>query len=66
MDAKRNKRIITLHRAIEKSPILLSQFWKNYHLLRVTNNISHFDVSKNIFVDCILISSLFFRIECNN
>ena len=27
---------ITKWGAIEKSPILLSQYWKNYHFLRVT------------------------------
>ena len=31
--------------AIEKSSILLSQYWKNYH----------FDGSNNIFADCITI-----------
>ena len=39
--------------AIEKSPILLSQYWKNYHFERVTKIISYFDGSNNIFADCI-------------
>ena len=37
-------KLITLQGAIEKSSILLSQYWKNYHL--------HFDGSNNIFADC--------------
>jgi hypothetical protein len=45
-------RAITKWGAIEKSPILLSQYWKIYHFLRVTKIISHFDDSNNIFVDC--------------
>jgi hypothetical protein len=42
-------RAITKWGAIEKSPILLSQYWKIYHFLRVTKIISHFDSSNNIF-----------------
>ena len=38
--------------AKEKSPILLSRYWKNYHFQRVTIIISHFDGSNNIFVGC--------------
>ena len=45
-------RAITKWGAIEKSPILLSQYWKNYHFQRVTNIISYFGVSNNIFADC--------------
>ena len=63
-DTKRDAkglRMITLKGAIEKSPILLSQYWKNYYFKRVTKIISHFDGSNNIFVDysfiliCILV-----------
>ena len=43
---------ITKWGAIEKSPILLSQYWKNYHFLRVTKIISHFAGSNNFFADC--------------
>ena len=46
-------RAITKWGAIEKSPILLLQYWKNYHFLRVTKVISHFDGSNNIFGDCV-------------
>ena len=48
-------RAITKWGAIEKSPILLSQYWKSYHFWRVTKIISHFDGSNNIFADCISI-----------
>ena len=44
-------RAITLWGAIEKSPILLSQYCKNYHFLKITKIISHFDGSNTIFVD---------------
>ena len=39
--------------AIEKSPLLLSQYWENYHFKRVSKIISHFVGSNNIFSDCI-------------
>ena len=44
-------KFITLQGAIEKSPILLSQYWKNKWL---DGNIiiSYFDGSNNIFADC--------------
>ena len=45
-------RVITKWGAIEKSPILLSQYWKQYYFKRVTKIISHFDGSNNIFADC--------------
>ena len=45
-------RVITKWEAIEKSPILLSDYWKNFHFQRVTIIISHFDGSNNIFADC--------------
>jgi hypothetical protein len=35
-----------------KSPILLSQYWKDYHFQRVTKIISNFDGSNTVFVDC--------------
>ena len=44
-------RVITLQGAIDKSPILLSQYWKN-ELLDDNIIISYFDGSNNIFVDC--------------
>ena len=44
-------RVITLQGAIEKSPILLSQYWKN-ELLDGTIIISYFGCSNNIFADC--------------
>ena len=43
---------ITLQGAIEKSPILLSQYWKN-EWLDGNIIISYFGGSNNIFVDCI-------------
>ena len=52
IEAKR-LRAITKWEAIEKSKILLSQYWKNNHFLRVTKIISHFDGSNNIFADYI-------------
>ena len=42
-----------LQGAIEKSPILLSQYWKN-KWLDGTIIISYFDGSNNIFADCII------------
>ena len=44
-------RAITKWGAIEKSKILLSQYWKNYHFQRVAQIISHFDGCNNIFFD---------------
>ena len=46
-------RVITLQGAIEKSTILLSQYWKNG---RLDGNIiiSYFGGSNNIFADCII------------
>ena len=46
-------RVITLQGAIEKNPILLSQYWKNEWL---DGNItfSYFGGSNNIFADCII------------
>ena len=44
-------RVITLQGAIEKSPILLSQYWKN-ELLHGNIFISYFYGSNNIFADC--------------
>jgi hypothetical protein len=50
---KDTKRIKSdLQRAIEKSPILLSQYWK-FELLDSTIIISYFGGSNNIFADCI-------------
>ena len=48
---QRGFRVITLQGAIEKSPILLSQYWKNESL---DSNIiiSYFDGGNNIFADC--------------
>ena len=45
---------ITKWGAIDKSPILLSQYWKNYNFERITKIISHFDCSNKNFADCIL------------
>ena len=44
-------RVITLQGAIEKSPILLSQYWKN-ELLDDNIIISYFGGSNNIFANC--------------
>ena len=44
-------RVITLQGAIEKSSILLSQYWKN-EWLDWTIIISYFGGSNNIFADC--------------
>ena len=48
---ERGLRVITLQGEIEKSPILLSQYWKNE---RLDGNIiiSYFGCSNNIFADC--------------
>ena len=50
--SRKVERAITNWGAIEKSPILQSQYWKNYHFKRVPKIISHFDGSNNIFADC--------------
>ena len=47
------QRAITKWGAIEKSQILLSQYWKNYHFEMVPKIISHFDGKNNIFADFI-------------
>ena len=46
-------RVKTLQGAMEKSPILLLQYWK-FESLDGTLIISYFGGSNNIFVDCIL------------
>ena len=56
---QRGLRVFTLQGAIEKTPILLSQYWKN-EWLDGTTIISHFDGSNNIFVDYSFII-LYFR-----
>ena len=45
---QRGLRVINLHGAIDKSPILLSQYWKEW--LDGTIIISYFDGSNNIFL----------------
>ena len=45
------EREITKWWAIEKFPILLSQYWKNYHFERVSKFISHFGGTNNIFAN---------------
>ena len=50
-DTKKDARVITLQGAIEKSLILLSQYWK-VECLDGTIIISYFGGSNNIFVDC--------------
>ena len=47
---QRGLRVITLQGAIEKSPILLSQYWK--FELDGTIIISYFGGSNNIFASC--------------
>ena len=49
---QRGLRVIPLQGAIEKSPILLSQYWKNERL-DGTIIISYFGGSNSIFADCI-------------
>ena len=48
---QRELRLITLQGAIEKSPILLSQYWKN-EWLDGTKIISYFCGSNDNFADC--------------
>ena len=48
---QRGLRVITLQEAIKKSPILLSQYWKN-EWLDCTIIISYIGGSNNIFTDC--------------
>ena len=48
---QRGLRVITLHGAIEKKPILLSQYWKN-ELFDGSIIISYFSGSNNFFADC--------------
>ena len=45
------RRAITKWGSIEKSPILRSQYWKNYHFLKGNKINSHFDGSNNIFAN---------------
>ena len=52
------ERVINKWGAKEKSQILLSQYWKNYHFERATKIILHFDGS-NIFVDCMWVFIIF-------
>ena len=51
-------RVITLQGAKEKSPILLSQYWKT-ELLDGTIIISYFAGSNNTFVDCTVFLHIF-------
>ena len=48
---QRGLRVLPLQGSIEKSPILLSQYWKN-EWLDCTINILYFGGSNNIFADC--------------
>ena len=50
---QRGSRVITLQGAIEKSPIFLSQYWKN-EWLDGTKIISYFGGCNNIFADLML------------
>ena len=52
---QRGLRGITLQGALEKSPILLSQYW-NLEWLDGTIIISYFGGSNNIFVHCICLA----------
>ena len=52
---QRGLRVITLQEAIEKSPILLSQYWI-FDWFDGTIIISYFGGSNNTFADCTLIS----------
>ena len=52
---QRGLRVLTLHWAIEKSPILLSQYWKNEWLDGTIIISSYFGGSNNIFADCMYI-----------
>ena len=54
---QRGLRVITLQGAIEKSPILLSQYWK-YEWLDGNIIISYFGGSNNIFAYCISIDNM--------
>ena len=55
----RGLRVITLQGAMEESPILVSQYWKN-QLLDGTIIISYFDGSNNIFAEYILFAGIAF------
>jgi hypothetical protein len=54
-------KLISLQGAIEKSPILLSQYWKN-EWLDVNIIISYFGGSNNIFASCMYLKTLLKRI----
>ena len=53
---QRGLKFITLQGAKEKSPILLSQYWKN-EWLNGNIIISYLDGSNNIFADCMYITT---------
>ena len=57
-------KLITLKGAIEKSPILLSQYWKN-EWLDGSIIILYFGGSSNIFADCICIYSIYTLTNCS-